>query len=77
MSIFTSGRNPDYFPQPDEFQPERWSRSHRDAESIRLANMGSIPFSKGARSCIGKKMAELVMHLFVAKVSTLTPSLMC
>ncbi|XP_030638659.1 cytochrome P450 27C1 [Chanos chanos] len=48
------------FPGAEDFRPERWIR--KDA-SDRVDNFGSIPFGYGIRSCIGRRIAELEMHL--------------
>ncbi|XP_039545537.1 cytochrome P450 27C1 [Pimephales promelas] len=53
------------FPRPGEFRPDRWIR--KDA-SDRVDNFGSIPFGYGIRSCIGRRIAELEMHLALTQL---------
>ncbi|CAF4934527.1 unnamed protein product [Pieris macdunnoughi] len=57
-SIYTSGRNEQYFSKPEEFLPYRWDRS--DERKGKLKNhipFASLPFALGARSCVGRKIA--------------------
>ncbi|KAL2860989.1 cytochrome P450 [Aspergillus lucknowensis] len=56
--------NPDLFPNPAEFLPERWL-----GEKGKALDRWFVPFSKGSRQCIGSPLAyeELAMtfsHLF-------------
>ncbi|XP_019740189.1 cytochrome P450 27C1 isoform X2 [Hippocampus comes] len=48
-----------------DFRPDRWIR--KDA-SDRVDNFGSIPFGYGIRSCIGRRIAELEMHLVLTRL---------
>nr|XP_057944876.1 cytochrome P450 27C1 isoform X2 [Doryrhamphus excisus] len=47
------------------FRPDRWVRKD---SSDRVDNFGSIPFGYGIRSCIGKRIAELEMHLVLTRL---------
>ncbi|KAJ5288821.1 hypothetical protein N7478_001851 [Penicillium angulare] len=63
-------RNPNYFTKPDEFYPERWivdSETGIDEESIRIANQAFCPFSVGARSCVGWKLAWTELNVTIAR----------
>ncbi|XP_073320989.1 cytochrome P450 27C1 [Pagrus major] len=53
------------FPDALDFRPERWIRKHT---ADRVDNFGSIPFGYGIRSCIGRRIAELEMHLLLTRL---------
>ncbi|XP_038646036.1 cytochrome P450 27C1 isoform X2 [Scyliorhinus canicula] len=57
---YTTSHDREVFDQPGEFQPHRWLRKN-DAD--RVDNFGAIPFGYGVRSCVGRRIAELEIHL--------------
>ena len=44
--------DPEVFPSPDEFLPERWMSSK---ENVKRMDSCFVPFAKGSRNCVGKK----------------------
>ncbi|RYP52381.1 hypothetical protein DL768_002412 [Monosporascus sp. mg162] len=56
--------NDEYFPEPFAFKPERWQSGSGFREASKEA---FVPFSLGARGCLGKSMAYLEVSLVIAK----------
>lgn len=46
-----------YWPEPEEFKPDRFI----DTEEYKYDRDAFVPFSSGARSCVGRKFAEVEM----------------
>jgi cytochrome P450 len=58
---WTIHRDPELFEQPLEFRPERWL-----GENAAKLQKGFMPFSSGARACVGRNMAYMELSLIVA-----------
>lgn len=57
------------YPDPDTFAPERWLKDRSDQGSTARAHpFCLLPFGYGPRMCIGKRFAETVMCLLVARI---------
>ncbi|XP_041849078.1 cytochrome P450 27C1 [Melanotaenia boesemani] len=75
---YTTSLEEENFADALDFRPDRWVRKD---STDRVENFGSIPFGYGIRSCIGRRIAELEMHLALTRliqkfhigVSPLTP----
>ena len=52
VSSFANGRDPNIYPEPEAFRPERWLRGHSEAEK-HIHNFAWLPFGFGPRMCIG------------------------
>ncbi|KAF5298333.1 hypothetical protein FQR65_LT01111 [Abscondita terminalis] len=61
-----SCRLKEYFPDPNEFRPERWLKNQRQYQQPHPFLV--IPFGHGARSCIARRLAEQNMLVFIMKV---------
>ncbi|XP_034252654.1 cytochrome P450 315a1, mitochondrial [Thrips palmi] len=75
LSLYTSGRDPKNFPEPEKFWPERWlreiSNDNENSSGAYIAvknSYASMPFAMGARSCIGRKLAETQMITTLASI---------
>lgn len=59
-------RDPRWFPDPDQFQPERFApeRADRETGSVQRAPRGSsLPFGAGPRVCLGQHLATAEMTM--------------
>ena len=52
--IFLLHRNPEYWPNPDQFDPERFNPNEHSYPTFAF-----LPFGEGPRNCIGKRLALL------------------
>lgn len=64
VPIYVIHRNPAIYPDPERFDPERFSDN---AESKR-GPYDYIPFSIGSRNCIGQRYAMLEMKTTLIKL---------
>ena len=58
-------RDPRWFPEPDAFRPERWTREFEKA----LPKCAYLPFSTGPRICIGNSFASMEAVLILATIA--------
>ena len=64
MSQWVSHRNPEYFPEPEEFRPERWE----NGLAKRIPKFAYYPFGGGQRICVGNTFALMEAAIILATV---------
>ncbi|ODV96599.1 hypothetical protein PACTADRAFT_32101 [Pachysolen tannophilus NRRL Y-2460] len=63
MQPFTLHRDPEIFPDPEKFNPERWLIE--DKEQLKIMNRQMMTFGAGVRMCIGMNLAVEEMKLIL------------
>ncbi|KAJ2304276.1 hypothetical protein IWW52_005479 [Coemansia sp. RSA 2704] len=67
VDMWAMQNNPEYFPEPEKFIPERFSETVKPgAELTANAPFSWAPFSDGSRKCIGHKFAMLTQRVVLA-----------
>ncbi|XP_025192941.1 cytochrome P450 9e2-like [Melanaphis sacchari] len=64
IPIYAIHNDPKYYPNPDTFDPERFSAE----EKSKRPNGSYIPFGDGPRLCIGKRLAELEIKFILTEI---------
>lgn len=66
ISAYTAHRDPEFFPDPEVWKPERWLVKGDE----KLRDMLAIynPFSAGGRACIGRNVALLMQVVFLGTI---------
>ncbi|XP_054069096.1 cytochrome P450 3A21-like [Rissa tridactyla] len=58
---YTLHHNPEYWPNPEEFRPERFSKENKEA----IDPYTYLPFGAGPRNCIGMRFALLTLKVAI------------
>ncbi|KAF5296484.1 hypothetical protein FQR65_LT01473 [Abscondita terminalis] len=64
IPIFGIHRDPAFFPNPDQFDPERFSEENKST----INSYGFIPFGSGPRSCIANRFALMETKLLFFQI---------
>jgi len=62
--LFSVHRDPEYFEDPDTFNPDRFMPENLD----KIKDFSFIPFGSGPRSCIGMRFAIIEAKIMLVKV---------
>jgi cytochrome P450 len=65
VSPFVTQRDPRWWPEPERFDPERWT----PAAGAGRPRYAAFPFGAGPRSCIGGGMARMIGVLAIATIA--------
>ena len=65
MSQYVTHRHPDFWPEPERFDPIRFDPTQRDVRH----RFAYFPFGEGPRICIGKSLALMEMHVTLASLA--------
>jgi len=65
MSQYVMHHDPRYFPEPERFDPERWTKEARDARP----QFSYFPFGGGLRRCIGDAFAMMEATLLLTQLA--------
>ncbi|XP_016066070.1 PREDICTED: cholesterol side-chain cleavage enzyme, mitochondrial [Miniopterus natalensis] len=63
VAVYAMGQDPTFFLHPGKFDPTRWLSENKDL--IHFRNLG---FGWGIRQCVGRRIAELEMTLFLIHI---------
>jgi len=63
MQCYTTQRDPGVFPNAEAFLPDRWLGPEATSSDAKVLYM---PFSSGARACLGKNLAMMELKLITS-----------
>jgi len=70
---YLTHRDPRLFAEPERFRPERWLEASPTGRASAAESSGWMPFSLGARNCVGAQLARLeikaTLHAFLSRYS--------
>ncbi len=60
--------NETVFPNPTEFQPDRWLGDPKGPGGLRPLSSYMVSFSRGARNCLGLNLAWMELYVGLATI---------
>jgi cytochrome P450 len=71
VSPYAIQRNPEFFPNPQLYDPERWLGKDADpsaTEKVARSQSAFMPFSVGSRSCVGQKLGTIEIMIITSRM---------
>jgi cytochrome P450 len=68
VPTYSIHHNPEYYPDPFAFKPERWLTTETPIEAVKLAQSAHCPFYYGPRGCVGRAVGVAQLKLTLAMV---------
>ncbi|KAK6387681.1 hypothetical protein LTS17_000950 [Exophiala oligosperma] len=65
---YTIHKDPNVFPEPLQFRPERWLNDDDDAQAVAERNRWFFAFGVGGRGCLGRHLAIAEMKILLREV---------
>jgi cytochrome P450 len=65
VPVYALHHDPDYYPEPERFRPERF---YDEAEKKSRDNLAFMPFGAGPRVCLGNRFAMIEIKILLATV---------
>jgi cytochrome P450 len=66
ISIFNIHRHPDFWPHPDQFDPDRFDQNQAKGRHYQAF----MPFGAGPRKCLGNNLAEIEGTMLIAAIAS-------
>lgn len=63
ISAYTAHRDPEFFPDPETFKPERWLV---EEEKVKKMHECYLVFTMGTRTCLGKNVTIVQQLVYIA-----------
>ena len=64
IPVYSMQHDPEFYPDPDKFDPERFSADAKQARDPYTY----LPFGQGPHNCIGLRFAQMQMKLVLARI---------
>lgn len=68
VNVWAIGRDPNHWPEPLEFKPERFTESDKGGIDVRGQHFHLLPFGSGRRGCPGTSLALQVIQPTLAAI---------
>lgn len=60
--------DPEVFPEPEAFQPERWLESNTTKEQLAVMEKSFLNFGAGSRVCLGRNISMIEMRKIIPQL---------